>query len=95
MSEGQGEADEAKLRIAADYQRVFGTPEGQRVLGHMLKTIFRTEDRAWSRPADWALYMCALHDAANDLCAILNIDFEQRKPLVAQRPHRFTQRANT
>jgi hypothetical protein len=83
------EADEARRAIAMDFQEVFSTPEGERVLQHLLGSILYT-DKTLPRPSpgiafsgDDALYMLARNDAAKEIRAILNIEFrDSPKPVV-------------
>jgi hypothetical protein len=76
------EAEEALRRIAQDYQEVFGTEQGARVLHHLngLLCMRRKLSRAPGQdfPANEAIYIAGRRDAALEIDAILTHDF--RKP---------------
>jgi hypothetical protein len=85
---------EALRSLAADYQNVFSTPQGQRVLRDIFGRVLHMDAKLTSRPIDWAPYLCAMHDAATDISKMLNLDFEQVRPKLAPRPQsRFTSRS--
>lgn len=95
MNEDARAAQEEAMRaIVADYQSVFGTAQGQRVLKDLFTRVLLTDTRATTRAPEWALYFCALHDVASEICRMLNFTFDQRKPKIGERP-RFTSRAHT
>lgn len=87
---GNGAAEEMR-QIAADYQAVFGTEQGRRVLDHIMTRVLLTEEPAGPGPGDRAAYIVALHDVALSLRGMLNMSFlQQPRPNLAQRPQRFS-----
>ena len=86
-------AEEERRQISADYNAVFGTQQGQRVLNHLFTHVLRTNMVAGVGDGYRASYILAMHDVAAYVSQIMNMDFTQRRVMTAARPHpRFSQR---
>lgn len=91
MNENAGQIAEEERRIAADFEAVFSTPQGQRVLDHLMKKIFLVDAIAGPGDGNRAVYISAVHDCAIKVRLLLNREFVMRKPpQVTTRPSRFT-----
>lgn len=89
MSENLAVAQQELLAITKDFQAVFSTPQGQRVLDYIMGDILKAHLIAGFGVGDRANYILAMHDVANQICAIMDRKFtEDDKPGIALRPSR-------
>lgn len=88
---GQMQASGEEYRsLVEDYQSVFGTPAGERVLNHLLDNVLRDRIPGLAKgiplTSEWAVYSLALSDVAKHLKNIMNYDFRvKRAPVVHHR----------
>lgn len=97
MSENLAAAQQELLAITKDFQAVFSTPQGQRVLDYIMGDILKAHLVAGFGAGERANYILAMHDAANQICAIMDRKFtEDDRPGIAPRPSRsFMSRARS
>ncbi len=95
MSDQPQQSEENRLHLAADFQEVFSTPSGQRVLRYILdsllldktRSVMFTQQGTVFPNADRGMYFVALADVAKSIKLIMEYDFtsKQQRPVVHTR----------
>ncbi len=92
-TEQVGAQSESLLALAQDYQEVFATPAGRRVLDHLLNAILKNGRLSVNLDGtpptgEQAIYMIAGHDAARRIMNLLSHDFRTRQQPPVVHHHR-------
>jgi len=95
MTEHQQHAEEQHRHLSADFQEVFATSAGQRVLSYILNNLLLdkttslsfTQQGAVFPNADRGMYFVALSDVAKNIKGLMDYDFtrRQQRPVVHNR----------